>query len=420
MDDIFDAPAAFDGGQEAEQVDQLQQALDLLAAHGAELRAVGGVSRAQVAAMTDAGVAFPAQTPLNAFTADASTTNLNIATESLFGAIWTKLREFARSVLELLRKIFRWIVDTLKSLRPGRKKVEDKAANVQAMAEAVDELKQAGVGVAELTPSDRSKVQQLQDKLSALQNTFATSFNDLMADHVSGGAIASKYRAILLYLPAVTDTYDLGVKQFIEAVKVSDQEAASAGMFAAMADPQKFPKLTDMSRALCGASHDGSATTLAGVAGRLKDYFEQLKQTHTFEAPALSAVTTVLAATKVPLGASTFLNEQVLSKSSERVNGALDEAIRALSTFKEIQGENPISKAMHAALMTIQAEGNAIQTLVTLGWDIDKSQSELIDFAWQHWTLTYQVSLIFAKAADEKTKAEAQRIHLRLGQRLRK
>ncbi len=425
MSEILDTLEVFDAGPEADHVDQIQEALNVLLAHDAELRNMGGVSRPQAAAMVEAGVQFPARAPLNSFSADPSTTNLQIATESLLGAVWGKLRDLARSVLELLRKIFRWIVDNLKRLRPSRKSHEAKVANAAAMAQAVDQLKEAGVGTAELSPSNRAKVAALRTRLNELQASFDSKFHDLIADAVSGGAIASKYRAVLLYLPSVTDLYEQHVAQFMTAVQKCAQapeeigrSMTAAGMFSAMAQPQQFPKLNELARRLDDHQIKPTAT-LAQVATGLKAYFDTLMQTRSYDAPALTAVTAQLSASQHALGASTFLNEDVLVKASERVNAALDGALRALSTFKETQGESPISQAMHAALMTIQAEGNAIQTLVNLGVVIDQAQSDLVDFALQHWTLTYQVSLVFANEADDQTRARAKAVHVELQKKIR-
>lgn len=422
LDNAVDISPEFDGGAEVEQMTVIQEALNLLENYQREIQTVGGVSRAHVKALVDeCGVELPASAPLNSFTADPSTTNIQVANEGLISAIAGKIKDLAKAVLALLRKIFDWVIDLLRKVRGNRANVERKLHNASVTADAAAQLHELNLEGVPLNPSATARVNALIKKREEIESRFDSIFSDLHADTVTGGQVAAKVRSILLYLPDIAGFYELRVEQYLKAAQAArDGDAASVGAFASIAQPESYPRLN----ALVGMIEIPKFTVgnqdVVAVSNALREHLRGLSLTRSFEPPSLSAILSLMGE-KSQLGVSSFLNDTVIVKAMTKVNDALGHVMSHYNSLRDNTSlDNPVTQAEYAALKTLRDEGEAIRRLIECGTYIDVSQSMLINAVWDWWVADMNVFVERAKSADDETAGKAKSVANDLNRKLKR
>ena len=170
---------------ESSAVVALEDMLSSLGRKMHEIETVGQISRSQAQLLVEQyAVNLESRCPINAFTQIPSTTNLRVAQEGIIETIADKIWELIQAAGNLLRRVWRWIIDFITFRKARDRQARQVAENVVAAHAAAQELKEK----ANLSPAEQVMREAAKD--------FDALYNGLTDDFLKSGKYIRMVRAL--------------------------------------------------------------------------------------------------------------------------------------------------------------------------------------------------------------------------------
>jgi hypothetical protein len=176
--DAFTTPSLedlqpLDIGLDESELKELAHILQVLHQYTVSFNDQRAVCQAQVKQLIEeCDIALDKRYPLQSFTQAPSGQNLSVVTEGVLQRIGTAFAEFWKKFLELVKKIFSWIINAAKRLVHREQTVMHQVVVIRAMREATQEVKDIKGGTkrdeGEFTGTLEQAVKLYQSQLTAM------------------------------------------------------------------------------------------------------------------------------------------------------------------------------------------------------------------------------------------------------------
>lgn len=165
------------------------------------------VCQAQVKALIDeCEMSLDDRYPLQSFTQAPSPQNLSIVTEGIFRRSATVVVNLIKKVVEMIKKMFSWIIAAIKNIFSRQKAVHQRVVMVKVLATANAEVKP----VTDPLPAASPAVQQAQAALDTAVGRFGDFYSELAHTLLTQSPYLGAIKGISLFMPKIAEL--LGMK----------------------------------------------------------------------------------------------------------------------------------------------------------------------------------------------------------------
>lgn len=229
-----------DISMESSAVVTLEDLLSSLNSKMAEITLSGNISRHQAQVLVEQyAVQFESRCPIQSFTQIPSTTNFQIAQEGIIATIGEKVWELIKAAGELLKRVFKWIIDFVTFRKLRDRQAAEVAENIIAAHEAAVKLKES---------THLSLTEEVQKLASA---DFDALYSGLTDDFLKSGRYIRMVRSMqpgVATVGAMTEARLDFIERYIERLNTNTQKNEdinkdSVGLFESTALRVYMPSL---------------------------------------------------------------------------------------------------------------------------------------------------------------------------------